>query len=369
MIRVLIAEDSAVTREYLTVVLGDDPGLSVVGTAHNGEEAVELAEQLRPDVILMDVHMPVLDGFEATRAIMQRAPTPIVMATASSSRQETRSAFSALEAGALILLDKPPGPWDPDHEDAEQALIRTIKLMAEVKVVRHWAARAVNGHRPPAAPPSAARIVAIGASTGGPQVLTTILGALPRTLAVPVVLVQHISHGFIGGFAEWLATRTALDVALAVPGMPLRAGTVHVAGADGHLEVTRDGRLSRTSGPPVNGFRPSISCLFDSVSTAYGRDAIGVLLTGMGRDGADGLRRMREAGARTIAQDEATSVVFGMPGEALRLNAASDVLGPGRDRPDAARAGGRTGHERDPGRRGQPDPARAARVPARAGRL
>lgn len=328
MIRVLIAEDSAVTREYLTAVLDDDPGLSVVGTARNGEEAVALAEQLRPDVILMDVHMPILDGFEATRAIMQHTPTPIVMATASSSQQETRSAFSALEAGALILLDKPPGLWDPDHEAAEQSLVRTIKLMAEVKVVRHWATRPVNGHRPAAAPTGDARIVAIGASTGGPQVLTTILGALPRTLPVPVVLVQHISDGFIGGFVEWLATRTALDVVLAAPGTPLRAGTVHVANADGHLGVTRDGHLVRIAGPPVNGFRPSISRLFDSVSTAYGRDAVGVLLTGMGRDGADGLRRMRETGARTIAQDEDTSVVFGMPGEALRLDAASDVMAP-----------------------------------------
>jgi two-component system chemotaxis response regulator CheB len=329
MIRVLLAEDSAVTREYLGYVLDEDPGLTVVGVATNGREAVELAERLRPDVIVMDVHMPVLDGYDATREIMQRAPTPIVMATASSSREETRGAFSALEAGALVLLDKPPGPFDPDHRQAVQELIRTVKLMAEVKVVRHWAPRAVNGTaRAAASVTTAARIVAIGASTGGPQVLAAVLGGLPRPLEVPVVLVQHISEGFIGGFAEWLGSRTAMDVVLAVPGSALRRGTVHVAGGDGHLEVTSDGRLARTGGPPVNGFRPSITCLFDSVAAAYGRAAVGVLLTGMGRDGADGLRRMREAGARTIAQDEATSVVYGLPGEAVRLDAATDVLAP-----------------------------------------
>lgn len=328
MIRVLIAEDSAVTREYLIEVLDDDPGLTVVGAAHNGARAVELAEELLPDVVLMDVHMPVLDGYEATRLIMQRAPTPIVMATASSSQSQTRSGFTALEAGALILLDKPPGPFDPDHERAEQALIRTIKLMAEVKVVRHWAARPAGGRRPAPASAKPARMVAIGASTGGPQVLAKVLGALPPTLAVPIVLVQHISEGFIGGFTEWLSTRTALEVVLASPGTPLQPGTVHVADGDGHLKVTREGRLTRTDGPPVNGFRPSISCLFDSVAIAYGAEAIGILLTGMGRDGADGLRRMRDAGACTIAQDEDTSVVFGMPGEAVRLDAASEVLTP-----------------------------------------
>ncbi len=328
MIRVLIAEDSAVTLEYLAYVLDGDPDLEVVGTARNGEEAVELATRLRPDVILMDVHMPVLNGYEATQTIMQHTPTPIVMATASSSRDETRGAFSALEAGALVLLEKPPGPWDPDHEQAEQELIRTVKLMAEVKVVRRWAPRSPNGAVRATPRRTVPRIVAIGASTGGPQVLSGIFGALSRGPQTPVVLVQHISDGFVGGFAEWLGLRTAMDVRLAVPGDSLRPGTIHVAAGDGHLTVTADGRLARDSGPAVNGFRPSISRLFESVADAYGQEALGILLTGMGRDGAEGLRRMRDAGARTIVQDEASCVVFGMPAEALRLKAASDVLAP-----------------------------------------
>jgi two-component system chemotaxis response regulator CheB len=328
MIRVLIAEDSAVTREYLTWVLGEDPDLEVVGAARDGEEAVELTERLRPDVIVMDVHMPVLDGFDAARLIMERVPTPIVMATASSSSAETRGAFHALEAGALILLNKPPAPWDPDHEAAARELLRTVKLMAEVKVVRRWAGR---GTVEPARQFPRVRtpgVVAIGASTGGPQVLSSILAGLPGSLSVPVMLVQHISDGFIGGFAEWLATRTSMTVTIAEHGDELSPGTICVAGYGQHMTLSRERRIVLEGGPPVNGFCPSISRLFDSVAETCGRDAVGVLLTGMGRDGADGLRRLRDAGALTIAQDAATSVIFGMPGEAVRLDAAVDVLPP-----------------------------------------
>ena len=318
MIRVLLAEDSAVTREYLKWLLEQDPELEVVGAAPDGERAVALAERLRPDVILMDVHMPGLDGFDATRQIMERFPTPIVMATASTSR-----AFEALEAGALVLLAKPPAPWEDGHEAAAEELLRTIKLMAEVKVVRRWADNGARRVRRPRAP----RVVAIGASTGGPQVLAAILGELPP-LGVPVVLVQHISLGFIEGFVEWLDSRAPMPVRIARHDDRLTPGTVYVADGGHHVTLTRDRRIALDDGPPVNGFRPSISRLFDSVAETCGQAAVGVLLTGMGRDGADGLRRMRDAGALTIAQDEASSVVFGMPGEAVRLEAAVDVLPP-----------------------------------------
>jgi two-component system chemotaxis response regulator CheB len=331
MIRALIAEDSAVTREYLRWLIDEAEGLEVAGVARNGEEAVELAAQLRPDVILMDVHMPQMDGFQATRLIMERHPTPIVMATASSSKAETRGAFEALDAGALVLLDKPPAPWADGHDEAAAELIRAMKLMAEVKVVRRWAARPTPTQPPPRFPRvRAPRAIAIGASTGGPQVISEILAALPAPLGVPLLLVQHISDGFIEGFVEWLGTRTPMDVVLAERGDELRPGTIFVAGSDRHLGIEGDGRLSFDGGPPINGFRPSISHLFDSVATCCGRESVGILLTGMGRDGADGLRRMREAGALTIAQDEASSVIFGMPGEAVRLDAAVEVLAPDR---------------------------------------
>jgi two-component system chemotaxis response regulator CheB len=330
MIRVLIAEDSAVTREYLRWLIDEAEGLEVAGVARDGEEAVELAAQLRPDVILMDVHMPQMDGFQATRLIMERHPTPIVMATASSSKAETRGAFEALDAGALLLLDKPPAPWADGHEEAATELVRSVRLMAEVKVVRRWAARPAPEAAPPRFPRvRAPQVVAIGASTGGPQVLSAILAALPAPLSVPVLLVQHISDGFIEGFVEWLGTRTPMEVVLAERGDELRPGTIYVAGSDRHMGIDGD-RISFEGGPPVNGFRPSISRLFDSVATCCGRESVGILLTGMGRDGADGLRRMRDAGALTIAQDEASSVIFGMPGEAVRLNAAVEVLSPDR---------------------------------------
>jgi two-component system chemotaxis response regulator CheB len=328
VIRVLIAEDSAVTRAYLTFVLEEDPEITVAGGARDGGQAVELATELRPDVILMDVHMPVMDGYDATRLIMERAPTPIVMATASSNGIETRSAFRALEAGALILLDKPPGPFDPNAEASARELVRTVKLMSEVKVVRRWPVRAAAAAAPAPAPRRTTRVVAIGASTGGPQVLAAILQALPAALAVPILLVQHITHGFVGGFVEWIRSLTPMDVVLGEAGDALRPGTIHVAGGAGHLGVTRDGGVAIDRGPAVNGFRPSISRLFDTVAEAYGDEAIGILLTGMGRDGADGLRRMRDAGALTIAQDEASSVVYGMPAEAARIGAAASVLEP-----------------------------------------
>ena len=277
----------------------------------------------------MDVHMPQMDGFEATRLIMERHPTPIVMATASSSKAETRGAFEALDAGALMLLDKPPAPWEAGHEEAAGELLRAVRLMAEVKVVRRWAARPVPTDAPARFPRvRAPRVIAIGASTGGPQVLSAILAGLPGPLSAPLLLVQHISDGFIDGFVEWLGTRTSMEVALAERGEELRPGTVHVAGGERHLGLDGDGRVKLDTGPPVNGFRPSISHLFDSVAACYGRESIGILLTGMGRDGADGLRRMRDAGALTIAQDEASSIIFGMPGEAVRLNAAVEVLPP-----------------------------------------
>jgi two-component system chemotaxis response regulator CheB len=307
------------------MALGEDPELEVVGGARDGGQAVELAERLQPDVILMDVHMPVMDGYDATRLIMERSPRPIVMATASTSLFDTRSAFRALEAGALMLLDKPPGPFDPQADSAIAELVRPVKLMAEVKVVRRWPERGTGNGAPALSATREPRLVAIGASTGGPQVLA---GLLAQPLRVPVVLVQHIAEGFVEGFAEWLGTRTPMPVRLAEPDARLAPGTVHVAGGAGHLTVTRDGRVAIGGEGPVDGFRPSITRLFESVAAGYGDAAIGVLLTGMGRDGAAGLRRLREAGALTVAQDEPSSVVFGMPAEAVRLDAAATVLAP-----------------------------------------
>lgn len=334
MVRVLVAEDSAVTTQYLVHLLSQDPGLHVVGTVRNGQEAVAQAERLRPDVILMDIHMPVMNGYEATRRIMERVPTPIVMISTSLARREVAMAFEALKAGAVTVLDKPPGPDHPHRAEAARQLQETVRLMAEVKVVRRWTRRERVAPGPPATPPRAPiRIIAIGASTGGPTVLAEILGALPADFPVPILVVQHIAPGFTAGFADWVERETALRVKLAEPGEPVQPGTVYLASHGSQMGIGPDGRIRLTWNEPAeteNGFRPSVSSLFHAVARAFGQAALGILLTGMGRDGAAGLLALRQAGGVTIAQDEASSVVFGMPGEAVRLGAAQYVLAPGQ---------------------------------------
>jgi two-component system chemotaxis response regulator CheB len=325
LIRVLLAEDSAVTREYLAAVLDEDPEIKVVGTARDGVEAVEQAESLRPDVILMDVHMPRMGGLEATRQIMSRVPAPIVLATAGFSRDETALGFEAIKAGALTVLDKPQGP---DNRAARE-LTLTVKLMAEVKVVRRWPRRERTETHPLVGAISGRkmRAIGIGASTGGPAALAEALGGLGDVLAVPVLVVQHITPGFTAGLAEWLGIQTRLPVKLAEDGEPARDGVVYLAPDGLEMGMRADGRI-RVTADAGEGLHPSADHLFSSLAEARGASVLGILLTGMGRDGAEGLGRLRAAGAVTVVQDEATSVVFGMPGEALRRGAAEHVLSP-----------------------------------------
>ncbi len=322
----LIIEDSAVTLEYLCAALGGDPEVDVVGTARDGLDAVQQAERLRPDVILMDVHMPRMGGLDATRQIMARVPTPIVLVTATADPAETDLGFEAIKAGALTLMAKPAGLAAPETQE----LVRTVKLMSEVKVVRRWSRREPPA-RPPALPARAqhVRVIAMGASTGGPGTLAEILGSLRSAESIPpIVLVQHITPGFSGGLVDWLRKGTGLALQLARDGQAIREGTVHVAPDGMDMGVAPSGRIVLTPPASPDGFHPTVNHLFESAAASYGARAMGILLTGMGRDGAVGLRRMREAGALTVAQDEATSVIFGMPGEAIRLGAAEHVLPP-----------------------------------------
>jgi two-component system chemotaxis response regulator CheB len=330
VIRVLVVEDSPVTRQYLVHLLEQDPMIQVVGEAPDGEEAVALAEAIGPDVIVMDLEMPRMDGYEATRRIMERVPTPIVMVSAHSSKFDSK-AFEALAVGALVLLNKPEGPGHPEAPAATQRLVATVKLMAEVRVVRRWAAReparraapvAISGRR--------IRVVAMGASAGGPPTVAEILAELPAMLRCPVLLVQHIAPGFAEGLAKWLGRSTALAVRLAEDGTEARPGVVYVAPDGAQMGVGAEGRITLTDDLEADGFRPSASYLMRSVARAYGASAVGVLLTGMGRDGAAGLLELRNAGGVTIAQDKESSVVFGMPMEAIRLGAAEHVLPPKR---------------------------------------
>ncbi len=337
MIRVLIVEDSPTVREFLLQLLCSDPAIEVVATAETGEEAIEAVERTRPDIITMDVHMPRMNGFDATRRIMETHPTPIVIVSDAADATDTVRDFRAIESGALAVLRKPSGLGHPDHERSTLELIRTVKMMSEVKVVRRWPRSRPAGTLPAVSVPTEfpfqsvhtpIRMVAIGASTGGPPVLQTILAGLPRNFPVPVLIVQHIAAGFTQGLVDWLAQSSSLPVHVPAHGQAVLPGAAYVAPDGLHMAVGADGRIQLRSDEPENGLRPSVACLFRSVAKAYGRCAVGVLLTGMGKDGAAELKAMREQGAVTIAQDRDTAVVHGMPGEAIRLGAATYVLPP-----------------------------------------
>lgn len=337
MIRVLVVEDSPTVREFLLQILRSDPAIVVVATAESGEEAIEAVQCTRPDIITMDVHMPRMNGFDAARRIMETCPTPIVILSGAADATDTAKAFQAIESGALAALRKPSGVGHPDHEQNASELIRTIKAMAEVKVVRRWPrcrtaeavpAVSVATELPLPLNVTQFRIVAMGASTGGPPVLQTILAGLPANFPIPVLIVQHIAAGFTQGFVEWLGQSSSLPIHVPAHGQSILPGQVYVAPEGSHMTVGANGRLWLTTDEPENGLRPSVASLFRSVARVYGQSAVGVLLTGMGRDGACELKLMREQGAVTIAQDRETAIVHGMPGEAIKIGGATYVLPP-----------------------------------------
>lgn len=336
MIKVVVVDDSGVTRDVLSHILNSDPEITVIGTASNGEEAIEVIGRKKPDVVTMDINMPKMDGFEATRRIMQTSPVPIVMVSASLLPEEVDKAWRAVEAGAVAALLKPGLADQGASAGSKERLLETVKVMSQVKVVRRWARPAAPPPPPPPAPvlePPKARevaVVAIGASTGGPPVLQTIFSRLSENFAAPLLVVQHIAPGFARGFVDWLDRVTPLKVNLSTHRQIARPGNVYVAPDSHQMKVDSQGSIILTSDPPVNGIRPSVAYLFRSVAETFGDRAVGVLLTGMGRDGAEELRLMRDKGAMTICQDKDSSIVFGMPGEAMKLSASRYFLPPER---------------------------------------
>lgn len=336
-IRVLIVDDSLVAREMLAQILATDPDIEVVGMARDGEEAIDATARLRPDLITMDIHMPKMDGLQATEQIMAFTPTPILVVSSSVHGEGIGRAFDALQMGALEVIKKPePRDW-ADMEKIGHEVIRRVKVLARVRVITHIKGKLAQVGRAAtfeptsatktaaAAPGGSHLIVAIGSSTGGPSALLAILGRLPKDFPVPIVIAQHIADGFVPGLVSWLDAGCAIKVSAAQDGEEIAPGIAYLAPTG--MNLVTDGSVLRYQKPKAGQlYIPSADTLFESVCYSYGKRAIGLILTGMGADGAIGLKAMRAAGAATFGQDEATSTVFGMPKAAEEMGAVQKLL-------------------------------------------
>jgi two-component system chemotaxis response regulator CheB len=334
-VRVLVVEDSLTIRKYLVEVLSADPGIEVIAEAGDGRRGIELCQTLRPDVVSLDMMLPELDGLAATEHIMAYCPTPILIVSASLNRGEVFKTYDALEAGAVDVLEKPTGV--PSDEAWEQRYRRAVAVVSRIKVITHPRARLAvrrssrlaTSVEPLDVVTGGFRCLAIGASTGGPGAVARVLNGLPADFPLPILLVIHINTPFSVALSDWLDTVSPLRVRSAVDGQPMPAvgqPGVLMAPPDRHL-VVRDGRVWATTDPERHHCRPSVDVLLESLAREMGSSALACLLTGMGQDGASGMLAIRRAGGMTIAQDEASCVVFGMPRAAIELDAAREVLG------------------------------------------
>ena len=339
--RVLVVDDSNVARQLIVGILKSDPDIEVAGEARDGEEAIRLASKLRPDLITMDVNMPKKDGFEATLEIMIECPTPILIVSSSRVVAEVSTAMKAMQAGALWVVLKPSGPAQPNYDKLSREFLAMVKAMAEVKVVRHRrrmpgktssvepAAHQVTPlPRPSSRVDSSAKIVAIGISTGGPPALQSLLKQIPKDFPLPILVVQHISDGFMTGLVKWLNDdpEIAVLVKVAVADETLRPGTVYFGPEGQHFGVGRRGKVLLSNAADINNFRPSATFLFQSVAEEYGAGAIGVIMTGMGSDGLQGLKAIHAVGGKVIAQDCTSCVVYGMPRAAVEAGVVDAVV-------------------------------------------
>jgi len=331
MIRIIIADDSPTQRLLVRSILESDPDFFVVGEARNGQEATQMCQRLKPDIVTMDINMPVMDGYQAIQYIMSESPCPIVVLTGIDTQQMIAVSFKALSLGALTVLSKPRGM--PDKDPDAYNLITQVKLMASIKVIHRVLAPtklpSINNTRPglwSKQNPISPKLVAIGVSTGGPPTLQRLFKGLDSDFPLPIIVVQHISPGFISGLAHWLSDTTQLECKVAEQGEDLKPGKVYFAPDNMHLTITLNYKVWLEDTNNLRGLRPSVNTLFESISKNLGSHAIGVLLTGMGEDGAQGLLAMRKSGAYTIVQDEASSIVFGMPKAAIDLGATDEII-------------------------------------------
>ncbi len=346
MVRVLIAEDSPVVQRVLVALLRDEKGIEIVGVAENGIEAVRLCRELKPDLVTMDIFMPKMNGFDATKQIMKENPTRIVIISSMVNSKDLAISFKAMHSGAIEVIEKPHGLLSGNYEGVKKTLLRIISDVMKAKPEKRfsWAPGSPLGALT-SVPPSDAihtsdlypshvgkkfipRIICIGGSTGAPAVLCDILSSMASDYPIPIVAAQHIAVGFLKGMAEWLKGTIALDVKVAAHNDKLRPGTVTLAPDNAHLRLKSKGIVEITPTATRDIYTPSIDRFFQSVAETYGSFALGILLSGMGRDGAAGLLEMRKAGGLTVAQNEASAVIFGMPKEALELHAATHAMDP-----------------------------------------
>lgn len=332
--RVMIVEDSTVVRTLLAHIVAADPRLVVVAAVATAEEAIAALPTVRPDVISMDIVLPGMDGLEATRRIMADRPTPIVVVSASIERASLASSMDALRAGALSVVEKPVGFGHGTFAAVAREICTQLVIMSDVAVVRHRISpRGTAPARAGTATP--ARVLLCTASTGGPQAVARLFGALPAALPLPALLVQHMGAAFMPGYAAWLQSVVPQKVVLAEDDRVPEAGTIHVAPGDRHLRIARDGRMRIGQDAPIGGQRPAATALFQSAADELKGAAIGVVLTGMGEDGATGVRSLIAAGGAVIAEHESSAVVYGMPAAAVRMGATAlpiDLIAPHLER-------------------------------------
>lgn len=334
-VRVMIVEDSLVVRQLLAYIVGRDPRFTVVAAVPSAEEAMAELDRVKPDVISMDIRLPGIDGLEATRRIMAERPTPIVVFADAIEDSSLKISMNALRAGALTVVEKPVGVATANHDDLAATLCTQLYIMSSVPVIRRRSiggALARDRAKPLAAidlndpPLRGVGFLALAASTGGPPALAKLLDALPPDFNAPVFVVQHMGAAFMEGFASWLDSLSPLRAALAREGEIALPGRVYVAPGDRHMTVTAGGVIRLTSAAPIRGQRPSATVLFSSLAKSVASRTLGVLLTGMGEDGAQGLAELRKAGGHTIAEHESSAVVYGMPAAAVKLGGAREVL-------------------------------------------
>ncbi len=333
-VRVMVVEDSLVVRQLLVHIIARDPRLVVAAAVSSAEEALQEIGRVQPDVISMDIRLPGMDGLEATRRIMAEHPTPIVVIAGSVEDASLKISMNALRAGALTVVEKPVGVSSDGYAGIAETICTQLYIMSQVPVVRRrsfaWSppgpAPNAIGIREPEWSMARPSILGIAASTGGPPALAKVLGSLPADFPLPILLVQHMGSPFMEGFASWLDGLMPLEVRLAHDQEIPVAGKVYVAPGDRHLLLSPAGTLRVSAEPPMSNQRPSATMMFQSMAQTIGRRGLGVLLTGMGEDGAQGLLELREAGGYTLAEDESTAVVYGMPAAAVRLGGVSASL-------------------------------------------